>query len=165
MHLGIPIFFVILCLGLLLFSFIQEPKECGIGLFISAIGVPVYYGLIKNQEKHPTWLKEIMRKYISFFSGIFFLRSSRTILRKPTLKIDKAHWMLILTFLGDVTRQGQLLFKVVPEDWDAKSIRQSFISPPKSRDSSYLYDIIRFYRQTHTKMLCYTQYTDCTITN
>jgi len=76
-HLGIPIFFVILCLGLLLFSFVQEPKECGIGLVISGFGVPVYYMLIKNQESHPRWLKDIMH---------------------------------------DVTRQGQLLFKVVPED-------------------------------------------------
>ena len=61
-HLGIPIFFVILCLGLLLFSFVQEPTECGIGLVISGVGVPVYFMLIKNQEKHPRWLKDLMRK-------------------------------------------------------------------------------------------------------
>jgi len=76
-HLIIPIFFMILCIGLLIFSFIQQPKECGIGLVISIIGVPVYYLLIANQDKHPEYLKKFMR---------------------------------------DLTRQGQLLFQVLPED-------------------------------------------------
>ena len=63
----IPIFFMILCIGLLIFSFIQQPKECGIGLVISIIGVPVYYLLIANQDKHPEYLKKFMSKYITSF--------------------------------------------------------------------------------------------------
>ena len=55
---------MILCIGLLIFSFIQQPKECGIGLVISIIGVPVYYLLIANQDKHPEYLKKFMSKSI-----------------------------------------------------------------------------------------------------
>lgn len=76
-NLVIPVFFCALCAGLLLFSFIQQPKECGIGLIISLIGVPVYYLLIKYQDQHPKKMKSFMR---------------------------------------ELTRQGQLLLRVVPED-------------------------------------------------
>jgi L-type amino acid transporter 5 len=62
-NLVIPIFFVTLCAGLLIFSFLQQPKECGIGLIISLIGVPVYYLFIKYQDQHPQKFKKFMREY------------------------------------------------------------------------------------------------------
>ena len=67
---------MILCIGLLIFSFIQQPKECGIGLVISIIGVPVYYLLIANQDKHPEYLKKFMSKYTS---SILLLRGLMTL--------------------------------------------------------------------------------------
>jgi L-type amino acid transporter 5 len=76
-HLIIPVFFILLCMVLLIFSIYSQPIECLTGFGISLIGVPVYYIFIYFGHRHPNSFKTIM---------------------------------------DDLTRQGQTLFCVVPED-------------------------------------------------
>jgi L-type amino acid transporter 5 len=76
-NLIIPVFFILLCLILLVFSIYSQPMECLAGFGISLIGIPVYYAFIYYADKHPESCKGLM---------------------------------------DDLTRQGQLLFRVVPED-------------------------------------------------
>jgi len=59
-NLIIPIFFIFLCLILLVFSIYSQPMECLAGLGISLIGVPVYYFLLHYSEKHPASFRGFM---------------------------------------------------------------------------------------------------------
>ena len=61
-HLIIPVFFILLCLLLLVFSIYSQPIECLTGFGISLMGVPVYYLFIYYGKNHPKSFKNIMGK-------------------------------------------------------------------------------------------------------
>lgn len=59
-HLIIPVFFILLCLILLVFSIYSQPIECLTGFGISLMGVPVYYLFIYYGKNHPKSFKNLM---------------------------------------------------------------------------------------------------------
>lgn len=46
----VPILFLLFCVGLLINTLIDQPREAGIGLFLIALGTPFYYYFKKQQQ-------------------------------------------------------------------------------------------------------------------
>jgi len=52
----LPIVFVLVCLFVIVLSFISATMECVIGTAITLTGVPIYLLFVSFEEKHPGWL-------------------------------------------------------------------------------------------------------------
>nr|XP_002131113.1 large neutral amino acids transporter small subunit 2 [Ciona intestinalis] len=68
----LPIFFCLVCLFILTFSFISAPFECLTGTGITLTGIPVYILFVHFEPRHPRWLNNIKSAITKFTQKLCF---------------------------------------------------------------------------------------------
>lgn len=61
-NIAIPVLFVLLCVFLMALPCVEAPFEVGMGVLITASGIPAYYAGVCWQDK-PDWFQNFMSKF------------------------------------------------------------------------------------------------------
>lgn len=74
----LPIMFCLICLFILVLSFLSAFWECVIGTLITLTGVPVFLLFVKFDDKHPAWFVKMKRAVTVFVQKICLALPEKT---------------------------------------------------------------------------------------
>lgn len=102
----LPIVFCLICLFILVLSFVSAFWECVIGTLITLTGIPVFLLFVKFEDKHPTWFVKMKREFHNSLkmSVPWVSTNTQGVLQYSTLQFNKALFRLISLSVPRLTK-------------------------------------------------------------